>query len=137
MCSQHHNFRVSVLIASVLIGNLDEAGYLNRDVEAIVDDLAFTQNIQTNEDEVEDLLEVVQSFEPAGVGGRNLQECLLLQMDRKEETENLLLAKQLITKMMDEFSKKHYSKICQRLDISEEKLKEILDEVLKLKSNRA
>lgn len=119
-------------IAETIIGNLDDDGYLRREVFAIVDDLAFTQNIQTNEDEVEDLLEVVQSFEPAGVGARNLQECLLLQMNRKEETENLLLAKQLITKMMDEFSKKHYTKICQRLDITEDKLKEVLDEVLKL-----
>ena len=119
-------------IAETIIGNLDDDGYLRREIFAIVDDLAFTQNIQTNEDEVEDLLDVIQSFEPAGVGARNLQECLLIQLSKKEETENVKLATTLITKMMDEFSKKHYTKICQRLHIDEEKLKEVLDEVLKL-----
>ena len=119
-------------IAQTIIGNIDDDGYLRREVFAIVDDLAFSQNIQTNEDEVEDLLEIIQGFEPAGVGARNLQECLLLQLKRKEETENVNLAKQLIDRLMDEFSKKHYTKICQRLDINEDKLKEVLDVVLKL-----
>lgn len=119
-------------IAQTIIGNIDDDGYLRREVFAIVDDLAFSQNIQTNEDEVEDLLEIIQGFEPAGVGARNLQECLLLQLKRKEETENVNLAKQLIDRLMDEFSKKHYTKICQRLDITEDKLKEVLDVVLKL-----
>lgn len=119
-------------IAENIIGNIDDDGYLRREIFAIVDDLAFTQNIHTNEDEVEDLLEVVQHFEPAGVGARNLQECLMLQLARKEETETVHLAKELITNMMDEFSKKHYTKICQRLHIDEEQLKKVLDEVLKL-----
>lgn len=120
------------VIAENIIGNIDDDGYLRREVFAIVDDLAFSQNIHTNEDEVEDLLEIIQGFEPAGVGACNLQECLMLQLQRKEETENVALAKQLIEKMMDEFSKKHYSKICQRLDITEDKLKEVLDVILKL-----
>lgn len=119
-------------IAETIIGNLDDDGYLRREIFAIVDDLAFTQNIQTNEDEVEDLLEVIQGFEPAGVGARNLQECLLIQLNKKEETETVVLAKTLIDKMMDEFSKKHYTKICQRLSIDEAELKVVLDEVLKL-----
>jgi RNA polymerase sigma-54 factor len=119
-------------IAETIIGNLDDDGYLRRELFAIVDDLAFTQNIHTNEDEVEDLLEIIQGFEPAGVGARNLQECLLLQLNVKEETENIALAKTLIEKMMDEFSKKHYTKICQRLHIEEDQLKKVLDEVLKL-----
>lgn len=119
-------------IAETIIGNIDDDGYLRREVFAIVDDLAFSQNIQTNEDEVEDLLDVIQGFEPAGVGARNLQECLLIQLRRKEETENVALAKDLIERMMDEFSKKHYSKICQRLNISEDKLKEVLEVILKL-----
>lgn len=119
-------------IAETIIGNLDDDGYLRRELFSIVDDLAFTQNLHTNEDEVEDMLEVIQGFEPAGVGARNLQECLLLQLKTKDETENIILAEKLITNMMNEFSKKHYSKICQRLDITEEKLKEVLDEVLKL-----
>lgn len=119
-------------IAEIIIGNIDDDGYLRREIFAIVDDLAFTQNIHTNEDEVEDLLDVIQHFEPAGVGSRNLQECLMLQLNRKEETETVHLAKELITNMMDEFSKKHYSKICQRLHIEEDELKKVLDEVLKL-----
>lgn len=119
-------------IAEIIIGNIDDDGYLRRELFAIVDDLAFTQNILTNEDEVEDMLDVIQHFEPAGVGARNLQECLMLQLNRKEETETVHLAKELITKMMDEFSKKHYSKICQRLHIEEDELKKVLDEVLKL-----
>ncbi len=119
-------------IAENIIGNIDDDGYLRREVFAIVDDLAFSQNIHTNEDEVEDLLEIIQGFEPAGVGARNLQECLLIQLRKKEETENVKLATELIERMMDEFSKKHYSKICQRLDITEEKLKEVLDVILKL-----
>ncbi|MCF8460264.1 MAG: RNA polymerase factor sigma-54 [Flavobacteriales bacterium] len=119
-------------IAETIIGNLDDDGYLRRELFAIVDDLAFTQNIHTNEDEVEDLLEIIQGFEPAGVGARNLQECLLLQLNVKEDTENIALAKTLIEKMMDEFSKKHYTKICQRLHIEEDQLKKVLDEVLKL-----
>lgn len=119
-------------IAEIIIGNIDDDGYLRREIFAIVDDLAFTQNILTNEDEVEDLLDVIQHFEPAGVGARNLQECLMLQLNRKEETETVHLAKELITNMMDEFSKKHYSKICQRLHIEEDELKKVLDEVLKL-----
>jgi RNA polymerase sigma-54 factor len=119
-------------IAETIIGNLDDDGYLRRELFAIVDDLAFTQNIHTNEDEVEDMLEIIQGFEPAGVGARNLQECLLLQLNVKEETENIALAKTLIEKMMDEFSKKHYTKICQRLHIEEDQLKKVLDEVLKL-----
>lgn len=119
-------------IAETIIGNLDDDGYLRREVFAIVDDLAFTQNIHTNEDEVEDMLEIIQGFEPSGVGARDLQECLLLQLENKEVTDNVELAIKLISKLMDEFSKKHYSKICQRLDITEEKLKEVLDEILKL-----
>lgn len=120
------------LVAENIIGNIDDDGYLRREIFAIVDDLAFTQNVTTTEDQVEELLAIIQSFEPSGVGARNLQECLLIQLHKKEETENVILAKELISKMMDEFSKKHYKRICQRLDIDEEKLKEVLDEILKL-----
>jgi len=119
-------------VAKTIIGNIDEDGYLRRELFAIVDDLAFSQNITTTEEKVEELLAVIQGFEPYGVGARNLQECLLIQLNRKAETELVLLARQLIGKMMDEFSKKHYTRICQRLKIDEEKLKEVLDEVLKL-----
>ena len=80
-------------IAETIIGNLDDDGYLRREIFAIVDDLAFTQNIQTNEDEVEDLLDIIQGFEPAGVGARNLQECLLIQLKTKDETETVELRK--------------------------------------------
>lgn len=121
-----------LLVAKNIIGNIDEDGYLRREIYAIVDDLAFTQNITTTEQKVEELLSIIQGFEPAGVGARNLQECLLIQLTKKDDSELVRLARQLIGKMMDEFSKKHYSRICQRLQIDEEKLKEVLDEILKL-----
>jgi RNA polymerase sigma-54 factor len=88
-------------IAETIIGNIDDDGYLRREVFAIVDDLAFSQNVHTNEDEVEDLLEIIQTFEPSGVGARNLQECLLIQLKNKEQTENVELATDLIERMMD------------------------------------
>ncbi len=76
------------IIAETIIGNLDDSGYLQRDISAMVDDLAFSQNIQVNEDEILDVLQIVQEFDPAGVGARNLQECLLLQLRRKEGEES-------------------------------------------------
>ncbi len=120
------------LVAENIIGNIDEDGYLRREIYAIVDDLAFSQNITTTEEKVEELLAIIQGFEPIGVGARNLQECLLIQINKQEDTENVVLARHIIGKMMDEFSKKHYTKICQRLQIDEAKLKEVLDEILKL-----
>lgn len=119
-------------IARHIIGNLDDDGYLRRELYAIVDDLAFTQNISTTEEELEQLLTVIQTFDPPGVGARDLQECLLLQLRRKRRGPQVELAMEVIGKMMDEFSKKHYTRICQRLKIEEGELKPVMDEILRL-----
>jgi len=121
------------LIANYLIGNLDDDGYLRRDLASIVDDVAFSQNITTTEEELEELLLVIQDFEPAGVGARDLQECLLIQLRKKElQTQIVELATEVIEKQMDEFSKKHYDKISKKLEIDDETLKEVINEILKL-----
>jgi RNA polymerase sigma-54 factor len=120
-------------IADILIGNLDESGYLNRDLEAIVDDLAFAMNIETNEKEVEEILMLIQELDPAGVGARNLQECLLLQINRKQDGDIVrFTAKKILENHFEEFTKKHYDKIAKKLEIEDEDLKEAIDEILKL-----
>jgi RNA polymerase sigma-54 factor len=120
-------------IALNLIGNLDDDGYLRRELSAIVDDIAFSQNIITTEEELNELLKVIQDFDPAGVGARNLQECLLIQLKRIEvQTMIVELATEVVEKQMDEFSKKHYDKISKKLEIDDETLKEIIAEILKL-----
>lgn len=119
-------------IARHIIGNLDDDGYLRRELYAIVDDLAFTQNITTTEEELRALLSVIQTFDPPGVGARDLQECLLLQLKRRKRTVHVEQAIEIIEKMMEEFSKKHYSRICQRLKIEEPDLKPVMDEILRL-----
>ena len=123
-------------IATHLIGNIDDAGYLRRELIAIVDDLAFTQNLMTDEEELEKLLMIIQEFDPPGVGARDLQECLLLQVKRKlkkrPNDEGLLLAESILENTFKEFTKKHYDKILTKLDIDEDELKEGLDEILKL-----
>jgi RNA polymerase sigma-54 factor len=119
-------------IAEFIIGNIDDSGYLRRETIAIVDDLAFTQNIITNEKEVESIIKIIQTFDPAGVGARDLKECLLLQLERKDQTEFVLLAERILKRYFDAFTKKHYSKIMSRLEIDEEQLKGAIAEVLKL-----
>lgn len=120
-------------IASYIIGNIDDDGYLRREISAMVDDLAFTQSISTNEPELERLLKVIQTLDPAGIGARDLQECLLLQLKRKELMYyEVKLAIQIIEKCMDEFTKKHYDKIQKRLNIEEEDLKDAIQEIIKL-----
>jgi RNA polymerase sigma-54 factor len=122
----------SETIGLTLIGNLDDSGYLRREIENIVDDLAFSQNIMTTEEEVEQVLQKIQQFEPAGVAARDLSECLLLQIRRKERTIPIRTAEEILEKHFDEFTKKHYSKIIKKLEISEEDLKESIEEILKL-----
>lgn len=120
-------------IAVFIIGNLDDSGYLQRDLAAMVDDIAFTQNTMTDVKELEELLAVIQEFEPYGVGARNLQECLLIQLSKKEtEAPSVLLAKIILTKYFIEFTKKHYDKIEKRLNISGEELKQAIGEILQL-----
>lgn len=111
-------------IADFLIGNLDDEGYLRREIQAIVDDLAFTQNIYTNVDEVEDLLiNYIQKLDPIGVGARNLKECLLIQLKNKNQTETVELAYDLLNKSFDAFTKKHYKKLMQKHNITEDELR--------------
>ena len=121
------------LIADILIGNLDESGYLNRDLEAIVDDLAFSMNIDASQREIEEVLILIQELDPAGVGARSLQECLLLQINRKQDGDIVrFTAKIILENYFEEFTKKHYEKISKRLEIEDEDLKEAIDEILKL-----
>lgn len=121
-------------IAETIIGNLDDSGYLQRDVGAMVDDLAFAQNISVSDDEILEVLQIVQEFDPAGIGARNLQECLLIQLKRKREEENpaIDLAIQILDHHFNEFVKKHYEKIMKKARITEDQLKDALAEILKL-----
>lgn len=120
-------------IGLYLIGCIDEDGYIRRELELIVDDLAFSQNIQTTILELEEVLKVIQEFDPAGVGARTLQECLLIQLNRKpQKAKETLLAVEVVKSMMDEFSKKHYDKITRKLGIEEEDLKDVISEITHL-----
>ena len=120
-------------IADYLIGNLDDDGYLRRDLESIVDDIAFSQNITTTEAELNELLKIIQEFDPAGIGARDLRECLLIQLQRKTpRTKIIELAIKVVDEQMDEFSKKHYDKILKKLEIDDDSLKEVIHEILKL-----
>ncbi|WP_189602677.1 RNA polymerase factor sigma-54 [Salinimicrobium marinum] len=110
-------------IAEFLVGSVDESGYIRRSVQDIVDDLAFTQNVYTDEVKVEKVLKYVQELDPAGVGARSLQECLLIQLDRREPTKPVSLAADIIEKSFDQFSKKHYQKLLSKHNISEEELR--------------
>lgn len=119
-------------VAVHLIGNIDESGYLRRDLEAIVDDLAFSQNIMTSVEELEKLLSIIHELDPPGVGARSLQECLLIQLEKKDATVAIETAKVVLEKHFDEFTKKHYNKIIDKLEIQNEDLKRALDEITKL-----
>ena len=128
-------------IGKQIIGSIDEDGYLRRKSPAIIDDLLFTQNIDATEKEVEDLLSIIQQFDPPGVGARDLAECLLIQLKKKiqedenrsvEESDNYLLALKIIKDYFEEFSKKHYQKLIKHLDISEDELRAGLEIILKL-----
>lgn len=122
-------------IGLYIIGNIDDSGYLTRPVEAIVDDLLFSLNIKTTKKEILETLRVIQDFEPYGVGARNLQECLLIQLYKLQEEnpeKDLTVAILVIDRYFEEFTKKHYDKILKRANISEEILKEAVSEILKL-----
>lgn len=132
----HANFEEGddLQLALHLVGNIEEDGYLRRDLNAIVNDLAFTENIGTNEDHLERILTKVQNFDPPGIGARNLQECLLLQLYKKDYGGNraLDLAERIIADHMDAFVKKHYDKIKSALKINDTELKDALHEITKL-----
>lgn len=116
-------------MALFVIGSLDDSGYLRRALEDLVDDLAFTQNIYTDREHVATILRLVQGLEPPGVGARDLKECLILQLERKTTTETAQKALEMITHQFDAFSKKHYDKLIQRYNWTEEELKAIIHEI--------
>jgi RNA polymerase sigma-54 factor len=120
-------------IAEQIIGNLDDDGYLRRELSSIVDDLAFRQNVMTTDEELAELVTKIQLFDPPGVAARNLQECLLIQLQRKlEEGEQVALAVKILEKYFDEFTKKHYEKIQRGLNITDDQLKEVINQIIKL-----
>ena len=122
-----------MMVAEYIVGNIDEDGYLRRDIEAMVDDLAFSANIEVNDSEMENLLNIVQDLDPPGIGARDLQECLLLQLKKREhKTVIVENAIRLISEQFEEFTKKHYDKIIARLNIDEDDLRDAIDEIVKL-----
>ena len=120
-------------IAEQLIGSIDEDGYIRRELQGIVNDLAFYQSIETDEQETEKILKKIQSFDPAGIAARSLQECLLLQLERKDKKDfGVLYAIKILSLYFEEFTKKHYEKIERKLDIEEEDLKDAIDVIVRL-----
>lgn len=133
--SQLNTFRLNDherQIAEFLVGSIDSSGYIRRPLEDIVDDLAFSENIITDEKEVLKMLQKVQQLDPAGVGAQSLKECLLIQLKRKTETPCRNLATSILEKTFEHFVKKHYKKLIQKFDITENELKEAIDEIGKL-----
>lgn len=119
-------------IAEFLVGSIDDMGYIRRSIQDIVDDLAFTQAIYTDEKNVERMLQVIHELEPSGVGARDLQECLLLQLKHKTPTEYIELASDIVINQFEAFTKKHYDKLLQKYAISNEQLKKAIHEIEKL-----
>jgi RNA polymerase sigma-54 factor len=121
------------ILGEYILGNIDEDGYLRRELINIVDDLAFLQNVETTESELTEVLKIIQDLEPAGVGARTLRECLLLQLEKRDKSQPFMnLAHTILDLHFEEFTKRHYDKIVARLGISENELKSAIDEILKL-----
>ena len=120
------------LIAKFLIGSIDDSGYMRRPLLDLTDDLAFTQNIYTNVETIEKILKVVQQLDPAGVGARDLQECLLIQLQRKAQTPQTELASLIVEKTFEKFTKKHYLKLQKKFNITENQLKDAIQEIERL-----
>jgi RNA polymerase sigma-54 factor len=119
-------------IGQQIIGSLDDDGYLRRPITSLIDDLAFSQNVFAEDDEVLEMLKVIQSFDPAGVGARDLQECLLIQLRKREQTPFVRKAIRVVEDYLEEFTKKHYDKLERSLNMESEELKEVINEILKL-----
>jgi RNA polymerase sigma-54 factor len=133
--SQLRTFRLDEeesAIADFLVGSVDDSGYIRRSISDITDDLAFTQNIYTTEDVVEKVLEVVHKLDPAGVGARNLQECLSIQLHRKEQNTSTQLACKIIDEAFDSFIKKHYERLTQKFGVTEDELRDAIEEIERL-----
>jgi RNA polymerase sigma-54 factor len=120
------------LIAKFLIGSIDDSGYMRRPLLDLTDDLAFTQNIYTDVETIEKVLKVVQQLDPAGVGARDLQECLLIQLQRKAQTPQTELASLIVEKTFEKFTKKHYLKLQKKFNITENQLKDAIQEIERL-----
>ena len=119
-------------VASFLIGSLDDDGYLRRSIDSIVDDLSFRANVETDEQEVLDMLKIIQEFDPAGVGARDLRECLLLQIRHCKKSPEIETAKKILANHFNEFTSKHYQKIMTRMNLTEQELKAAIGKILKL-----
>ena len=119
-------------VAAFIIGSLDDDGYLRRDIESLVDDLAFRMNITTDEEEVERMLHIIQEFEPTGVGARDLRECLLIQLKALKQSEDVVNAEKILTDWFHEFSTKHFQKIMLKLGLSEKEMKAAMARIVKL-----
>jgi RNA polymerase sigma-54 factor len=118
-------------LAEYIIGNIDDDGYLRRDLLSISDDLAFNMNMEVPVEKLEEILKIIQQFDPPGVGARDLKECLLLQLNRRENNNNKL-ARAIVTDFFEEFTRKHYEKIKKKLELTDEELKHGIDQILKL-----
>ncbi len=119
-------------IAEFLVGSVDESGYIRRPISDILDDLAFTQNVYTDEKTIQRVLSIVQELDPPGVAARSLEECLIIQLERKEMTPSIELAIAILKKSFEQFTKKHYRKLLQKHNITEEELKAAIAEIEKL-----
>lgn len=119
-------------VASFIIGSLDDDGYLRRSIDSIVDDLSFRANVETDEQEVLDMLKIVQEFDPAGVGARDLRECLLLQIKLLKKTPEVENAAKILKNYFNEFTNKHFHKIMARMNLTEDELKAAMGKILKL-----
>ena len=119
-------------VAEFLVGSIDESGYIRLTIDEIIDDLAFTQNLIVNEEEINNVLEIIHEFDPAGVGAMSLQDCLIIQLKRKEKTEMNQLAVEIIENSFEQFSKKHYEKLINKYSIKQEDLKEVIKLISKL-----
>jgi len=119
-------------IAEFLVGSIDESGYIRLDIEEIIDDLAFTQNLIVSNDELKEILKIVQEFDPPGVGALSLQNCLILQLKRKKSSVSIDLAIEIIENSFEQFSKKHFEKLMNKYSINEEQLKEVITIISKL-----
>jgi len=136
LLNQLNTFRINEeerSIAEFLVGSIDDSGYIRREIIDLVDDLAFTQNVFTTEEAVEKTLtEVIHRLDPIGVGARDLKECLIIQLKSKSQKESRALAIDVLENAFDHFVKKHYKKLLEKFNISEEKLKEVNTEIGKL-----
>lgn len=120
-------------IAEQLIGSIEPDGYIRRELEAIINDLAFSQFVETDIDEVEELLYKIQEFDPPGIAARSLQECLLIQLEKRDQADdNVVLAENILDNFFEEFTKKHYSKIISKLEITEDQLRDAISIITKL-----